>query len=60
MIRLDSSNKELKEEAKEEPIKPPMALHTVLLQNNLLSQIPEVRISCNYVHCVAGQISTKG
>ena len=51
MIRLDSSTEEPKEEAasREEPIKPPMALHTVLLQNNLLTQIPEVGINCNLV-----------
>ena len=51
LIRLDSSTEEPKEEAasREEPIKPPMALHTVLLQNNLLTQIPEVGINCNLV-----------
>ena len=51
MIRLDSSTEEPKEEAssREEPIKPPMALHTVLLQNNLLTQIPEVGIIFNNI-----------
>lgn len=50
MIRLDSSNEEPKEEeSKEETIKPPVALHTVLLQNNLLTQIPEVGIIFNNI-----------